>query len=188
MFENTNFIPRILHQKNSLILVFKSLSCLVVLYYLEDLEFGEHFDLSLFETKSESVVGSTDLNPEFFKDLETKKANKSIYDYILKLQTSIVAKNIPEFLESVSATLGLSAITSSSKIPTEPPFIPTILVQSSISDQKSAVLSPPSTPSTRQTLKISSPPSTPHTPHTSAVPTPRTSPRLVVNPPSAMVA
>ena len=48
----------------------------MVFEYLEDLEFDEIFDMSLFETKSESVVGSTILNPEFVKDLETKKANK----------------------------------------------------------------------------------------------------------------
>ena len=130
--------------------VFRSCSCLVVFEYLEDLEFDEHFDLSLFETKSKSVVGSTVLNPEFVKDLETEKANKSIYDYILKLQTSIVATNIPEFLESTSAILGSSAIASCSEIPTETPFIPTILVQPSISDQKYEILSPPSTP-THQT-------------------------------------
>ena len=104
-----------------MILVFKSRSCPVVCEYLEDLEFNEQFELSLFETKSKSVVGSTALNPEFVKDLETEKANRSIDDYILKLQNSIVATNIPKFLESTSATLGSSAIASSSK------FLPNLL-------------------------------------------------------------
>ena len=96
-----------------------------------------------------------------------------------------MATNIPKFFESTSATLGSSAIVACSEIPTEPPFIPTILVQPTIYDQKSTVPSPPSTPSTPQTSRISSPPSTPHTPVTSAaivVPTPPTSPRPVVDP------
>lgn len=53
--------------------MFKSHSCLVVFEYLEDLEFDEQFDLSLFETKSRSVVGSTILNPEFAKILKLKR-------------------------------------------------------------------------------------------------------------------
>lgn len=164
--------------------MFQSHSCPVVFEYLEDLELDEHFDLSLFQIKSESIVASTILNPKFVKDLETKKPNKSIDDCILKqFQTSIVATNIPEFLESASTTLGSSVITSSSKIPIEPSFIPTIPVQPSISDQNSAVVSPPSTPSTPKTSKISSPPSTPHTPHTSVAPTRPISLRLTANPP-----
>ena len=147
MYENPNLIPRIVHRESSVIPVFKSRSCPVVFEYLEDIEFDEQFELSLFETKSESVVGSTALNPEFVKDLETKKANRSIENYILTLQTAILATNIPEFSESASATLGSSNIVSSSKIPSEPPFIPTIPLQPSISDQKSTVLSTPSTPS-----------------------------------------
>lgn len=161
----------------------------MVFEYLEDLEFDEKFDLSLFETKSESVVGSTILNPEFVKDHETKKANKSIDDYILKqLQTSIVASNIIDFIEFASTTLGSSTIASSSKIPTEPPFTPTLPLQPSISDKKSAMVSPSSTPSTPQTSKISSPPSPPNTPHTSVAPTLPTSPRLIENPPRLMAA
>ena len=81
--------------------------------------------------------------------------------------------NIPEFIEFASATLGSSVVTSGSKIPTEPPFIPTILVQPYISNQQSAVVSPPSIP---------------HTPHTSTTPTPPISPNPVVNPPRAMAA
>jgi len=138
----------------------------------------------LFETKSESVVASTALNPEFVRNLETERANKSIDNYILnQLQTSIVAYNIGYILETASATLGSSGLASSSRIPTKPPFIPTIPVQPTVSDQKSAVVSPPSTPSTPQTYKIASPP---HTPHTSALPTAPTSPRLIANPPRAM--
>lgn len=111
-----------------MILVFRSRSCPVVFEYLEDLPFDENFELSLFETKSESVVGATILNPEFDKDLETEIANQLIDAYILNLQTSIMATNIPEFLESSCATLGSFVVVSSSKIPIEPPFIPTIPV------------------------------------------------------------
>ena len=145
----------------------------------------------MFETKSESVVGSTVLNPEFVKDIETERVDRSIDDYILNLQTSVVATNIPEFLESASATLGSSVVVSHLEIPTETPFIPTIPVQPTISDQRSPVSSPPTTPSTPQAYHISSHPSTPHTPITSTaivVPTPPTSPRPVSNPPRAMAA
>lgn len=107
--------------------MFKFRPCFVVFEYLEDLEFDENFDMSLLETKFESVVGSTILNLEFVKDLETKKANKSIDDYILKLKTSIVATNILEFSESTSATLGSSAIASIQefllKLLSFPPFL-----------------------------------------------------------------
>ena len=128
VYENPNLIQRILHQEISVIPVFKSRSCPVVCQYLEDLEFDEQFEFSLFETKSESVVGSTALNLEFVKDIETERANRSIDDYILRHQTAITATNIPKFLESASATLGSSAIASSSGIPAETPFIRTIPV------------------------------------------------------------
>jgi len=170
--------------------VFKAQLCSVGFEYLEDLEFDEKFELSLFETKSESVVASTTLNVEFVINLETKSANKYIDDYILnQLQTSIVASNIADFLETASATLGSSAIASSSRIPTKPPFIPTIPVQPTVSDKKSTVVSPPSTPSTPKTSKIASPLHThPHTPHISATPTPPTSLTPIANPPRAMAA
>lgn len=151
VYENPNLIPRIVHQGSSIIPVFKAQSCPIDFEYIEDLEFDEQFELSLFETKSESVIAN--------------------------------------FLETASATLGSSAISSSSRIPTKPPFIPTIPVQPTVSNQKSAVVSPPSTPSTPKIAKISSPPHTPpHTPHTSAPPTSPTSPRPIENPPRAMVA
>ena len=153
--------------------VFKSHSCPTVFEYLEDPKFDEQFELSLFETKSESAIESTVLNPEFVKDLEIEKDNRSIESYILNIQNSIVATNIPEFIEFASATLASSEITSSSQIPTEPPFIPTITVQPSISDQQSPVVSPPSTP---------------HTPHKSTALTPPITPKPVVNPPRAMAA
>lgn len=193
MYENQNLIPRILRQESSVIPVFKSRSCPVVFEYLEDLEFDERFDLSLFKNKSKSLVSSTVFNLEFVKDLETERENRSIDSYILNLQTSILASNIPKFLESTSATLGSSTITSSSRIPIKPPFIPTIAMQPTKSYQRPPISSlPPSTPSTPQTSRISSPPSTPHTPITSStaiiIPTPPTSPRPVVNPPRAMAA
>jgi len=76
--------------------IFRSHSCPVIFQYLEDLPFDEHFDLSLFETKSESVIGDTILNPQFLVYLETERVNRSIDAYILNsLQTSIVATNIP---------------------------------------------------------------------------------------------
>ena len=116
----------------------------------------------MFETKSESATGSTVINPEFIKYLEVEQENRSINNYILNLQNSIVATNIPEFIESASQTLGPSEIASGSRIPTEPPFIPTIPVQLEISNQKSVVVSPPSPP---------------HTPRSPTTPIPPVSPR-----------
>jgi len=111
------------------ILVFRSHSCTVVFEYLEDLPFDEHFYLSLFETKSESAVGNIVLNPEFVQYLETERENRSIDAYILNsLQNSILATNIPDILESASATLGSSTVLSSLEIPTKTPFIPTLPV------------------------------------------------------------
>ena len=84
-----------------------------------------------------------------------------------------MATNIPEFIKFASQTLGPSAVTSDSQVHTQPPFIPTIPVQPSTSDQQSVVVSPPSTP---------------HTPHTSTAPTPPVSPRQIINPPREMAA
>ena len=109
-----------------------------------------------------SALDYTLLDPEFIKYLEVEQANRFIDSYLLNLQPSIVATNIPEFIESVSETLGPSAVTSGSQLHTEPTFIPTIPIQPSSSYQQSAVVSPPSPP---------------HTPHTSTAPTPHVSPR-----------
>jgi len=191
VFENPNLIPRILRQEISLSPrpFFRSHSCPVVFQYLEDLPFDEHFDLSLFETKSKIAIGDTFLNPQFVQDLEIERANRSIDAYILNsLQTSIVATNSLELLESTSATLGSSVALSSSKVHSQTQFIPILPVQPSISEQRSAISSPPSTP---QTSIISSPPSTPHTPITSTavvVINPPSSPRPVSNPPRIMAA
>ena len=68
----------------------------------------------MFETKSESATASTVINPEFIKYLEVEQENRSIDNYILNLQNSIVATNIPEFIESASQILGPSVVTSDS--------------------------------------------------------------------------
>jgi len=71
--------------------VFKSHSCPDIFEYLEELDFDERFEISLFETKSERVVDSTVPNPQFLVDLETERANRSIDNYIATpLQTQIV--------------------------------------------------------------------------------------------------
>jgi len=122
MFENPNLIPRILRQETYLSPrpVFRSHSCPNVFQYLEDLRFDEHFDLSFFETKFERAIGDTVLNPQFSQYLETERENRSIDVYILNLQTSIVATNIPELLESAYATLGSSIVLSSSEVHSQP--------------------------------------------------------------------
>ena len=138
-------------EKVSWSLCLKSHSCPTVFEFLEDIEFDDQFELLLFETKSESATGSTIINPDFIKYLEVEQANRSIDDYILNLQNSIVATNIPEFIESSSETLGPSVVTSDSQVRAEPSFIPTIPVQPSIFDQQSEVIPPPSSPHTSYT-------------------------------------
>lgn len=96
------------------------------------------------------------------------------------LQSDIQAANLADLLEAASANIGSAVTASASKIPTEPPFIPTIPLQPIITYPESATNSLPSS-------HIASPLHTPpHTPHTAATPTPPTTPRL--NPPRAMVA
>ena len=86
--------------------VFKSRSCPAIFEYLEELDFDEKFELSLFETKSESALGSIVPNPDFAVALEVERNNKSIENFILKhLQTEIHTSNIVDFLEAAFATL-----------------------------------------------------------------------------------
>ena len=62
--------------------MFKSHSCPNIFEYLEELEFDERFEISLFESKSERVVDYTVPNPQFLVDLETERANRLIDNYI----------------------------------------------------------------------------------------------------------
>ena len=78
IYENPNLIPRLLHQESTITPVFKSHSCPDIFEYLEELEFDERFEISLFETKSERVVDSTIPNPQFLVDLETERAIRSL--------------------------------------------------------------------------------------------------------------
>ncbi len=63
--------------------MFKSHSCPDIFEYLEDLDFDEQFELSLFETKSERAVDSIVHNPQFLVGLETERANQSFDNYII---------------------------------------------------------------------------------------------------------
>ena len=76
-------IPRILRQENFITPVFKSHSCPDIFEYLEELDFDEQFELSLFEKKSKRAVDSNVPNPQFLVDLETERANQSIDNYIV---------------------------------------------------------------------------------------------------------
>ena len=178
-YENPNLISRIVRQESSVTPVFKSRSCPSIFQHLEELDFDEKFELSLFETKSESALGSIAPNPDFVAALEVERNNKSIENFILRhLQSDIQDATIADFLEAASANIGSTITASASKNPTEPPFIPTIPVQPIITYSESVANSPPSS-------HIASPPHTPpHTPHTSATSTPPTTPRP--NPPRAM--
>ena len=62
--------------------MFKSHSCPDIFEYLEELEFDERFEISLFESKSERVVDYTIPNPQFLVDLEIERANQLIDNYI----------------------------------------------------------------------------------------------------------
>lgn len=101
MFENPNLILRIVREEISVspILIFRSNSCPSEWLFTEDLPFDEYFDISLFETKSETALDNTVLNPEFVANIERERANRSIEEYILNsLQSSIIDANIPELL------------------------------------------------------------------------------------------
>ena len=62
--------------------MFKSHSCPDIFEYLEELQFDERFEISLFESKSERAVDYSVPNPQFLVDLETKRANRLIDNYI----------------------------------------------------------------------------------------------------------
>lgn len=169
VYENPNLIPRLLRQKSSLDLMFKSHSCPAIFKYLEEHDFDEKFELSLFKTKSESALGSLVPDPIFATALEVERNNKLIENFILRnLHREIQFSNLVDFLESTSANIGSSITDSASKIPTESPFIPTIPLQFIITYQKYVVNSPSSS-------HISSPLHMP--PHTSVTPTPPTTSR-----------
>jgi len=161
--------------------LFKSHSCPAIFKYLEELDFDERFELSLFKAKSQSALDSLIPNPDFAAALEIERNNKFIENFILRhLQRDIQAANLVEFLEAASANIGSSITDFTSKIPTKPPFIPTIPLQPIITYQQSAANSPSSS-------HVASPPHTPpHISHTLATPTPPTTPRP--KPPRAMAA
>ena len=62
--------------------MFKSHSCPDIFEYLEELEFDERFEISLFESKSEKAVDYTIPDPQFLVDLEMERANRLIDNYI----------------------------------------------------------------------------------------------------------
>ena len=71
--------------------MFKSHSRPNIFEYLEELEFDERFEISLFESKSERVVEYTIPNLQFLVDLEIERANRLIDNYIVEQpQTPIV--------------------------------------------------------------------------------------------------
>ena len=82
IYENPNLIPRLLRQESTITPVFKSHSCPDIFEYLEELEFDERFEISLFESKSERAVDYTVPNPQFLVDLETERAKWLIDNYI----------------------------------------------------------------------------------------------------------
>jgi len=181
VYESPNLIARIHRQETPIIPLFKSHSCPAIIKYLEELDFDEKFELSLFKTQSESALDSLVPNPDFAAALEVEKHNKLIENFILRhLQSDIQAANLVDFLEAASANIGFDVTASASKTPTKPPFIRTIPLQPIITYSEFAANSPPSS-------HIASPLHTPpHTPHTSAPPTPPTTPRP--NLPRAMAA
>ena len=82
IYGNPNLIPGLLHQESTITPVFKSHSCPDIFEYLEELEFDERFEISLFESKSERAVDYTIPNPQFLVDLEIERANRLIDNYI----------------------------------------------------------------------------------------------------------
>lgn len=76
MFENPNFIPRILRRQESQEIsassqpLYRSRSCLVKWIYLEDEPFDEQFETSLFVTFSESELVRLVHDPVFIEYLQ----------------------------------------------------------------------------------------------------------------------
>jgi len=84
VYKNPNLIPRLPRQESSVLPVFKSHSCPAIFKYLEELDFDEKFELSLFKTKSESALDSLVPNPDFAAALEVERNNKLIENFILQ--------------------------------------------------------------------------------------------------------
>lgn len=145
VYENPNLIVRIHRRESPIIHLFKSPSCPGIFKYLEELDFDEQFELSLFKTKSESALDSLGPNPDFAAALEVEKHNKLVENFTFRhLQRNIQVANLADFLEAASANIRSSITDFTSKIPTQPPFIPTLPLQPIITYQKSAVNSPSS--------------------------------------------
>jgi len=109
VYENPNLIARIHRRESPIIPVFKSHSCLAIFKYLEELDFDEKFELSLFKTNSESALDSLVPNLDFAVALEFEKHNKLIENFILRhLHSDIQVANIADFLEAASANIVLS--------------------------------------------------------------------------------
>ena len=97
--------------------VFKSYSCPAIFKNLEELDFDEKFELSLFKTKSESDLGSLVPDPDFAATLEVEQNNKLIENFILKqLQREIQFSNLADFLEAASTNIGSFITASASKV------------------------------------------------------------------------
>jgi len=63
IYKNHNLIPKLFRQEGAIPPVFKSHSCPDIFEYLEELEFDERFEISLFESKSERAADYTIPNP-----------------------------------------------------------------------------------------------------------------------------
>lgn len=82
IYENPNFIPRVLRQESAITPMFKSPSCPDIFEYLEELDFDERFEISLFESKSEKAIYYIIPDPKFLVDLEIERTNRLIDSYI----------------------------------------------------------------------------------------------------------
>ena len=101
IYENPNLIRKILRQESSATPLVKSHSCPAIFEYLEELDFDEKFELSLFKTQSESALDSLVPNPDFAAALKVEKHNKLIENFILRHpQSDIQAANLADFLEA----------------------------------------------------------------------------------------
>lgn len=91
IYENPNLIPKLLRRESAIPPMFKSHSCRDIFEYLEELEFDERFEISLFDSKSERATDYIVPNPQFIVDLEIERANRLIENYIAEQpQTPIV--------------------------------------------------------------------------------------------------
>lgn len=102
-------------------------SCLDEWLFLEDLPFDVSFDLSLFRTKSESALDDLVLDPKFIKELEVRRENQSVNQYLIHSpQLSLTTIKIPELSETTSTSFISPLFPHNFEVHSSSPLIPSL--------------------------------------------------------------